>query len=68
VTALDVRTGAARKISDLGSINFESSVNFSLGGSLEPDGKSFATTVAESTSDIWILDGFEPAKRGWFGR
>jgi hypothetical protein len=39
-----------------------------LSGSLAPDGKSFATTVAKTTSDIWILDGFAPTKRRWFGR
>ena len=67
--AIDIRTGAARKIADLGSgINFELSVNFILSGSLAPDGKSFATTLAKTTSDIWILDGFAPAKRRWFDR
>jgi eukaryotic-like serine/threonine-protein kinase len=67
--AIDIRTGAARKIADLGSgINFEMSVNFMLSGSLAPDGKSFATTLAKTTSDIWILDGFSPPKRRWFGR
>jgi hypothetical protein len=44
------------------------SVNFMLRGSLAPDGKSFATTVAKTTSDIWILDGFSPPKRRWLGR
>jgi Tol biopolymer transport system component len=67
--AIDIRTGAARKIADLGSgINFELSVNYILSGSLAPDGKSFATTLAKTTSDIWILDGFAPARRRWFGR
>jgi hypothetical protein len=67
--AIDVRTGAARKIADLGSgLNFGLAVNFMLSGSLAPDGKSFATTVAKTTSDIWILDGFAPTKRHWFSR
>jgi Tol biopolymer transport system component len=67
--AIDIRTGAARKIADLGSgINFELSVNYILSGSLAPDGKSFATTVAKRTSDIWILDGFAPNKHRWFSR
>ena len=67
--AIDIRTGAARKIADLGSgINFEMSVNFMLSGSLAPDGRSFATTVAKTTSDIWILDGFSSPKRRWFSR
>ncbi len=67
--AIDVRTGATRKIADLGSgISFRLAVNFMLSGSLAPDGKSFATTVAKTTSDIWILDGFAPTKRRWFGR
>jgi hypothetical protein len=29
------------------------------GFSLHPDGKRFATSVAVSHEDIWILDGFE---------
>ena len=67
--AIDLRTGAVRKIADLGSgINFEMLVNYTLSGSLAPDGKSFATTVAKTTSDIWILDGFTLPKRRWFGR
>jgi hypothetical protein len=67
--AIDVRTGASRKIADLGSgIDFDMSVNFMLRGSLAPDGKSFATTVAKTTSDIWILDGFTLPKRRWFDR
>jgi serine/threonine protein kinase len=67
--AIDIRTGTARKIADLGSdISFEMSVNYMLSGSLAPDGKSFATTAAKTTSDIWILDGFAPPKRRWFGR
>lgn len=67
--AIDIRTGAARKIADLGSgINFGLSANFMLSGSLAPDGKSFATTVAKTTSDIWILDGFAPTKHRWFSR
>jgi len=67
--AIDVRTGAARKIADLGSsVNFEMPVNFMLAGSLAPDGKSLATTAAKTSSDIWILDGFTLPKRHWFGR
>jgi hypothetical protein len=67
--AIDVRTGASRKIADLGSgIDFEMSVNFMLRGSLAPDGKSFATTAAKTPSDIWILDGFTLPKHRWFGR
>ncbi len=62
--AIDIRTGASRKIADLGSgIDFKMSVNFMLRGSLAPDGKSFATTLAKTTSDIWILDGFTLPKR-----
>jgi Tol biopolymer transport system component len=67
--AIDVRTSATRKIADLGpGITFEVDRSYCLSGSLAPDEKSFATTVAKTTSDIWILDGFAPTKRGWFGR
>jgi eukaryotic-like serine/threonine-protein kinase len=67
--AIDVGTGATRKIADLGpNMTFEVLVNFCLSGSLASDGKSFATTVSKTTSDIWILDGFAPTKRRWFSR
>jgi eukaryotic-like serine/threonine-protein kinase len=67
--AIDVGTGATRKIADLGpNITFEVLTNYCLSGSLASDGKSFATTVSKTTSDIWILDGFAPAKRRWFSR
>jgi len=67
--AIDVRTGAARKIADFGpDITFVVSRTFCLSGSLAPDGKSFATTVLKSPSDIWILDGFSPTKHRWFSR
>jgi Tol biopolymer transport system component/predicted Ser/Thr protein kinase len=67
--AIDVGTGATRTIAGLGpSTSFEVLYNYCLNGSLAPDGKSFATTVSKTTSDIWILDGFAPAKRRWFSR
>jgi Tol biopolymer transport system component/predicted Ser/Thr protein kinase len=67
--AINVLTGASQKIADLGpDISFEGSRNGCLSGSLAPDGKSFATTLAKTTSDIWILDGFAPTKRHWFSR
>jgi eukaryotic-like serine/threonine-protein kinase len=67
--AIDVGTGSVRKIADLGSnITFEVRNNYFLSGSLAPDGKSFATTVSKTTSDIWILDGVAPAERRWFSR
>jgi serine/threonine protein kinase/Tol biopolymer transport system component len=67
--AIDVRTGAARKIADFGpDITFVVSRDFCVSGSLAPDGKSFATSVLKSPSDIWILDGFSPTKHRWFSR
>jgi eukaryotic-like serine/threonine-protein kinase len=67
--AIDVGTGATRKIADLGpNTTFEILTNYCLSGSLASDGKSFATTVSKTTSDIWILDGFAPTKRRWFSR
>jgi Tol biopolymer transport system component len=67
--AIDVRTAFTRHIADQGaSTNFGTPTNYRLNGSLAPDGKSFATTIAKTTSDIWILDGFAPPKRRWFSR
>jgi hypothetical protein len=65
--AIDVGTGATRKIADLGpNMTFEVLQNYCLSGSLAPDGKSFATMISKTTSDIWILDGFALTKRRWF--
>jgi hypothetical protein len=41
-------------------------VNYSLSGSLAPDGKSFFTTAASFKSDLWILDGFPQPRPKWF--
>jgi hypothetical protein len=30
-----------------------------LGFSLSPDGKSFTTSVVDSKSDVWLMEGLE---------
>jgi hypothetical protein len=39
---------------------------FMLSGSLSRDGRSFATTVLNSKSDLWMLEGFPQPRRRWF--
>ena len=56
--AVDIKTGKAAKISDLGKdIFFLSATNFCLAGSLSPDGKSIFTFVPKGNADLWILEG-----------
>jgi WD40 repeat protein len=65
--AVDVRTGGSRRIAEYAQeLRFSSTVNFSLSGSLSRDGKSFATTVLNSKSDLWMLEGFPQPQRRWF--
>jgi Tol biopolymer transport system component len=59
--AIDVATGAIRKLADY-DLSFQPLLeNANTGGvrlSLSPDGKSFVTAVATNQADLWILDGF----------
>jgi DNA-binding winged helix-turn-helix (wHTH) protein/Tol biopolymer transport system component len=65
--AIDVKTGKSHRVAEYDEfVRFDSPVNYSLSGSLAPDGKSFFTTAASSKSDLWILDGFPQPRRKWF--
>jgi serine/threonine protein kinase/Tol biopolymer transport system component len=66
--AVDVRTGKSRKLAEYGpNLEFRTGATYSLCGSLSRDGKSFATTVINERSDLWMLEGFLPRPgRLWF--
>jgi Tol biopolymer transport system component len=65
--AIDVRLGSSRRIAEYpGDLDFAAGSTFSLSGSLSRDGKSFATTVVNRRSDLWILEGFPQFRRRWF--
>ena len=54
--AIDVRTGRSRKIVEYPwEVRFNIPATYSQSGSLSRDGKSFATTVSNHKSDLWIL-------------
>lgn len=57
LAAIDV---ASARLTTLGDVGPHATY---YGFSLSPDGKSFATTLARDTSDIWILDGLAPSDR-----
>jgi hypothetical protein len=59
----DVLSAQERNVIDL---NLPPSATLS-GFSLHPDGKSFATGIANARHDIWVLNGFN-VPSGWFGR
>ena len=65
--AIDVRLGSSRRIAEYpGELSFGTDFNYHLSGSLSRDGKSFATTVGNQRSDLWILEGFPRPRRRWF--
>ena len=65
--AIDVRLGSSRRIAEYpGERNFFTPNTYSLSGSLSRDAKSFATTVRNDRSDLWILEGFPQFRRRWF--
>jgi len=58
--AIDVRIGTERVIYDYPSeVGFSTPFNPGFPMSLSSDGQSIATSVLNSKSDIWILEGFE---------
>jgi WD40 repeat protein len=65
--AIDVRTGRSRKIVEYPQeLRISTPNTYSLSGSLSRDAKSFATTVVNTKSDLWILEGFPQPRRHWF--
>ena len=63
LATVDVPTGQERNAVDL---KVPPSATLS-GFGLHPDGKSFATGIAITRRDIWVLDGFN-VPSGWLGR
>lgn len=61
VVAIDVRDAAEKRVSESG-IPLTAAVQ---GFSLNPNGKSFATSVGTSKYDIWLLENFEQPGRRW---
>jgi serine/threonine protein kinase len=53
LATIDVHSGTQRKVSPL-AIPVAAYV---LGFSLSPDGKSFTTSVTDSKSDVWLMEG-----------
>jgi Tol biopolymer transport system component len=65
--AVEVETGKSRSIAEyVPPLQFLCPTTYSLSGSLSPDGKSFVTTVRNTKSDLWTLEGFPRPRRHWF--
>lgn len=56
--AIDIESGKAVKVADLGKDIQLSTINYCMTASLSPDGKSFLTTSRVDNYDLWILEGF----------
>ena len=59
VVSLDPKTGTEELISELGTTPMQISESPFAGFSMAPDGKSFATSIHRSESDLWILEDFK---------
>jgi WD40 repeat protein len=65
--AVHVRTGEPRRIAEYRQgLSFRTFAAYSPSGSLMRDGKSIATTIFNSKSDLWILEGYPQRRRRWF--
>ena len=65
--AISVRTGESRRVAEYREgLSFRTFAAYSPSGSLSRDGKSIATTVFNSKSDLWILEGYPQPRRRWF--
>jgi hypothetical protein len=64
--SLSVASHRQKDIEDLGT-EFDTGAPWAAGNrfSLAPDGKSFATSIRKTRSDLWMLEGFN-SPRGWF--
>jgi Tol biopolymer transport system component len=66
VMATSVETGEEKLISDAGVSPILVTDAVFAGFSLSPDGKSFATSMLKSASDLWILEDFDSAPPSLF--
>lgn len=65
--AIDVRTGNSRQVAEYADeLVFGTPFTYANAGSLSRDGRSFATSVLNRRSDLWILEGFPKPRRPWF--
>jgi len=68
LSSIDVRTGTAKTIRAFDpGIVFGSPPSFGIRASLAADGSSLLTTLFQTRSDLWILEGFDQP-RGLFHR
>jgi len=65
LSAFDVRTGAERKVSNLGAARFSYFSTYSLLLSEAPDGKSLAGSFLRPDADIWMIEGIQPPPDFW---
>jgi Tol biopolymer transport system component len=66
VMATNVETGQDTLIADAGVSPILVTDAVFAGFSLKPDGKSFATSILKSTSDLWILEDFNARPQSIF--
>ena len=59
--SVDVATGVEKVIGDVGRAYQPSSdLNPGIRFSLAPDGKTFVYAVDQTTSNLWLMEGFAP--------
>jgi len=63
--AIDVASGAGRRIRDAGDLAPYTLLSPGLRLSLSPDGKSIVYAVNRPREEIWLLDGLQPP-RPWY--
>ncbi len=63
--SVNVQTGAERFLT---AVDFPPSTTGLAGFSIHPDGKRALTSIFKPQSQIWMLEGFEPAPKNWFAR
>ncbi len=63
---LDIAAGTVREVADYGpAVLISGGRSFDTRLSLRPDGKSLATSVETSKSELWLLEGY-PLPRPWW--
>jgi dipeptidyl aminopeptidase/acylaminoacyl peptidase len=61
--SVDIATGVEKVLGDWGkSFTPSSSLGPGIRFSLAPDGKSFVYAVVKRSSNLWMLEGFEPKR------
>ena len=66
VVETNAETGEERLIADVGVSPILLTDAVFAGFTLSPDGKSFATSILKSSSDLWILEDFDPNPPSFF--